>query len=165
MLGWKDLLWALGICVVLTGFFQWRPAYNARELIERDARDAFLEAYKGRREVDGDVITPPGKGAHIDASKSMVLRRTMQILADKISWTGNRAEIVARHSVELVAQPPEEDTVDVHITLEKRGNRWVYTLFEVRDGTIQTEFDGSNPWVAALVAAEAEQQETAEDGG
>jgi hypothetical protein len=165
MLGWKDLLWAIGVCAVLTGFFQWMPAYNARELIERDAKDAFLEAYKGRREVDGDVITPHGKGAHIDASKSMVLRRTMQILADKISWTGNRAEIVARHSVELVAQPPEEDTVEVHVTLEKRGSRWVYTLFEVRDGTIQTEFDGTNPWVAALVAAEAEQQEAAEDGG
>lgn len=159
----KDLLWALGICAVLTGYFQWLPAHNAREVVERDARDAFLEAYKGRREIDGDIVAPAGKGTHIDPTKEPIKRRTLQILADKISWTGMRAEIVARHSVEMLASPPIEDSVDVHMTLEKRGSRWVYTLFEVRDGQTQTDFDGTNPWISALVAAEAE-NEASDDG-
>ena len=63
----------------------------------------------------------------------------------------------------MLASPPVEDSVEVHMTLEKQGSRWVYTLFEVRDGQTQTDFDGTNPWISALVAAEAE-NEASDDG-
>lgn len=156
MLGLRDVVWSVVICGALTLMFQCRPAWSARSTVERDAFDGFLAAYKGHRDIDGDVIAPKGQGAYVDPLASEVSRRSFEITAERISWTGGKAELVARHSVELVASPPATDTVEVHVTLERRGNRWAYTSFEVRDGPAITDLDSDNPWIRALAKGSAE---------
>ena len=148
MFGARDVVWSVVICAAMTLLFQCRPAWNARRAVERDAYDAFLEAYKGQRELDGDVIAPAGGGVHIDPLASPVTHRRFEILADRVSWAGNKAELVALHVVELAAEPAS--TVEAHVKLEKRGSRWVYTQFEVRDRGPIDDLESDNPWMDAL---------------
>ena len=146
------MVWSALICAALTLLFQCRPQWNARRTLERDARDAFLETYKGHRDLAGEVVAPAGKGVHVDAMASPVTHRRFEIIADRLSWAGNKAELVALHVVELAGEP--EARVEAHVKLEKRGGRWVYTLFEVRGGPSITELDIGNPWLRVLGPAE-----------
>lgn len=149
MFGVRDVVWSVLICAVMTVFFQCRPAWSARRALERDAREAFLEAYKGRRELDGDVIAPDGQlGVRVDPLGAVVTHRRFEILADRVSWAGNKAELVALHVVELAAEPTS--TVEAHVKLEKRAGRWVYTHFEVRDLGPLAQLGFGNPWLHAL---------------
>ena len=148
MFGARDVVWSVLICTLLTVFFQCRPVWNARRTLERDAREAFLEAYKGHRELDGDVIAPAGHGVQSDPLASVITHRRFEIIADRVSWAGNKAELVALHVVELAGDPTE--TVEAHVKLEKRGSRWTYTHFEVRDVGLIPEPGIGNPWLRAL---------------
>jgi len=148
MLGFRDLVWSALICAALTLMFQCRPAWNARRALERDARDAFLETYKGHRDLGGEVIAPAGKGVHIQPMASPITHRHFAITAERLSWSGSKAELIAVHEVELAGEPAS--TIEAHVKLEKRGSRWVYTLFEVRDGPALGELDIGNPWLRAL---------------
>ena len=149
MFGVRDLVWSVLICVVMTAFFQCRPVWSARRTLERDAREAFLQAYKGRRELDGTVIAPDGQpGVPLDALAAAVTHRRFEILADRVSWAGNKAELVALHVVELAAE--KTSTVEAYVKLEKRAGRWVYTHFEVRDLGPLAQPGFGNPWLHAL---------------
>jgi hypothetical protein len=148
MFGARDLVWSALICAALTLLFQCRPQYSARRMLERDARDAFLEAYKGRRDLTGEVVSPAGQGVHVDPMAGPITHRRFEILADRLSWAGNKAELVALHVVEVVGEPPAR--VEAHVKLEKRGSRWVYTQFAVRDGPSFAALDMGNPWLIAL---------------
>jgi hypothetical protein len=149
MFGARDVVWSVLICAVMTVLFQCRPVWNARRTLERDAREAFLEAYKGRRELDGDVIAPDGhRGVQLDPMAAPVTHRRFEILADRVSWAGTKAELVALHVVELGAEDTEK--VEAHVKLEKRGSRWVYTHFDVRDVGPLGDPGSGNPWLRAL---------------
>jgi hypothetical protein len=162
MLGARDLVWSALICAALTLMLQCRPQWNARRALERDAHDAFLETYKGHRNLAGEVIAPAGEGVHSDPMASPVTHRRFEITADRLSWSGTKAELVALHVVELGGEPASR--VEAHVKLEKRGSRWVYTLFEVRDGPAVDELDIGNPWLRALQPAVGEDEADGEDG-
>jgi hypothetical protein len=169
MLGVRDLAWSALICAALTLLVQCRPAWSARRTVERDARDAFFEAYEGHRTLGGEVIAPTGKnGVRSDPLASPVTYRRFEITADRLSWGGNKAELVARHVVELGGEPAS--TIEAHVKLEKRGRRWMYTLFEVRNGAALDELDSGNPWLRVLQPegsddGEEEYEEDAENEG
>lgn len=152
MFGARDVVWSLLICAALTLLVQCRPAWSARRFIERESSAGFQEAYAGRRFVHGEVISAPGKGAHLDPMAPLVTTRQLHIEAERMSWKGDRAEFVVRHAIALQGLTSAGDDVsqDIHVQIERQGPRWVYTLFEVRGrGPLDAPNDG-NPWARAL---------------
>ena len=152
MLGARDVVWSIAICAALTLLAQCRPAWSARRFIERESQAGFQEAYAGRRLLSGEVITAEGKGVHLDTTAPMVTFRRLDITAERMSWTGDKAEFVVRHAISVTSADPqgEDASQDIHVQIEKQGSRWVYTLFEVRGRGSIADPNTGNPWARAL---------------
>jgi hypothetical protein len=146
MFGARDVVWSILICAALTLVTQCRPEFSARTFLERESQAAFDQAYAGRRFIDGEIIAGGG-GAHVDPMAPAVLSRRFEIKAAQLNWTGDRAEFVVRHSIQLVGSDASQD---IHLRLEKHGARWVYTLFEVRGRSPLADPDRENPFARAL---------------
>jgi hypothetical protein len=152
MFGARDVVWSLAICAALTLLVQCRPAWSARRFIERESKAGFQEVYAGRRFINGEVITAPGAGAHVDPLAPMVVQRRLDITAERISWTGDKAEYVVRHAIAVQGATAQGDDAsqDIHVQIEKQGARWVYTRFEVRGVGAIADPNQGNPWARAL---------------
>jgi hypothetical protein len=152
MLGTRDVVWSLLICAALTLLTQCRPAWSARRFIERESRTGFELAYAGRRFVSGEIISAGGQGTHIDPLAPMVTLRRLEITAERLSWTGDKAEFVVRHAITVQGADPQGDDAsqEIHVRIEKQGSGWVYTLFEVRDRGSIADPNTGNPWARAL---------------
>ena len=117
-------------------------------LVEREAEVGFQEAYAGHRWLrSGDIITPPGGGVHVDPMAAPVTMRRLEITAEAVGWSGNKAEFVARHLLDLGG---EDATQEVHVKIEKRLGSWSYTSFIVRGRGEIAEPNAGNPWTRAL---------------
>jgi hypothetical protein len=156
MFGARDVVWSLAICAALTLLVQCRPVWSARRFIERESTNGFREAYAGRRYLSGEVIVPQSGGAHLDPMAPMVLLRRLEISAERTSWTGDKAEFVVRHLIQLQGVDPAGDDAsqEIHVQIEKRGGSWFYTLFEVRGRGTVADPNERNPWAVALEAAD-----------
>ena len=147
MLGARDVVWSIGICAALLVYTQWRPNFSARTFLERESQTAFERVYAGHRTLDGNVIGDASGGTHVDPMAPAVLSRRLEIKASQLNWTGDRGEFVLHHATHLVGGDASQD---IHLRLEKRGSRWVYTLFQVRGRDPMTEPDRENPFIRAL---------------
>jgi len=162
----RDIVWSVLVCVALTGALQLLPAWSAHSQVERDALEGFVQAYAGYRYLSGDVITPRDRGVQVDPLRPPVVRRRLDITAEKINWSGNKVELIAYHMIELADGSPgnADASQEVHVRLERRGSHWVYTLFDVRSGPSLEVLGGGNPWAQALIAAQAQADEQRDDG-
>jgi hypothetical protein len=149
---WRDAVWAVLVCFAITFMVQCRPAWEARRFIQRESQEGFYEAYSGHRFVSGEVISSGG-GVHADPMASTVSDRRLVIQAERIGWTGNKAEFVVRHRIELADGDGIAASQDVHVQIKRDGKSWVYTLFEVRGRGPLHEPNAGNPWARALNAA------------
>ncbi len=147
MLGARDVVWSIGICATLLVYTQWRPNVSARSFLERESQAAFERAYAGHRYIDGDIVGAGEGGMQVDPMAPAVLSRRFEITASQLDWTGDRAEFVVRHAVHLAGS---DATQDIHLRLEKRGARWIYTRFQVRGHTALADPDRENPFLRAL---------------
>jgi len=152
MFGARDAVWSLAICAALTLLVQCRPMWSARRFIERESKAGFRQAYAGHRFLDGEVITGPKGGAHLDPTAPMVTLRRLEVTAERTSWTGKKAEFVVRHLIQLQGLDPagNDASQEIHVQIEKRGGGWVYTLFQVRGRGAIPEPNARNPWAFAL---------------
>jgi hypothetical protein len=146
---WRDAVWAVLVCFALTFMVQCRPAWEARRFIQRESQDGFYQAYSGHRYISGEVISI-ANAAHVDPMASTVADRRLLIQAERIGWTGNKAEFVVRHRIELAGGDSTEASQDVHVQIKRDGKSWVYTVFEVRGRGLLHEPNSGNPWARAL---------------
>lgn len=153
MFGARDVGWALGLWLALVVLVQCRAGRSAESAVERDAEQGFLQAYEGSRFITGELVTP-GNGGYADPLKPMIDTRRFEILAERQSLTGRSIELVARHVIKLANGTPagEDASQEVHAKLERQGSKWVYTLFETRDGQLLQPPGEGNPWARALLA-------------
>jgi hypothetical protein len=152
MFGTRDVVWSLAICAALTLLMQCRPAWSARRFIERESKAGFEQAYAGQRFASGEIISAAGKGVHIDPLAPMVTLRRLEITAERLSWTGDKAEFVVRHAIAVEGADPQGDDAsqEIHVRIEKQGSGWTYTLFEVRGRGSIADPNTGNPWARAL---------------
>jgi hypothetical protein len=148
MFGVRDAVWSIVICALVTVFVQCRPAWSARRFLTREADAGFDEAFAGYRFVNGHVITPAGRGVHSDALTPRVTFRRLEIKAERVAWNGSNAEFVVRYMIEVDGD--SSPTREVHVQVERRGPRWVYTRFDVRGMGDLVDPNGSSPWKRAL---------------
>lgn len=147
MLGTRDVVWSIGICAALLVLTQWRPSFSARTFLERESQEAFERVYAGHRTLDGNIIGDGKGGTHVDPMAPAVLSRSLEIQASQMNWTGSSGEFVVRHAIHLAGGDASQD---IHVRLEKRRSRWVYTHFQVRGRDALTELDRENPFIRAL---------------
>jgi hypothetical protein len=147
MLGTRDVVWSIAICAALLVYTQWRPSFSARTFLEHESQEAFERVYAGYRKVDGNIIGDGKGGAHVDPMAPAVLSRRLEIQASQLNWTGSSGEFVVHHAIHLANGDASQD---IHVRLEKRGSRWVYTHFQVRGRDALAEPDRENPFVRAL---------------
>jgi hypothetical protein len=147
---WRDAVWAVLVCFAITFMVQCRPAWEARRFIQRESQEGFYQAYSGHRYVSGEVIGSGSAGVRVDPMASTVSDRRLVIQAERIGWTGNKAEFVVRHRVELADGDSIAASQDVHVQIKREGKSWVYTLFEVRGRGPLNEPNAGNPWARAL---------------
>lgn len=138
------------VCFALTFLVQCKPAWEARRFIQRESQDGFYQAYAGHRFISGEVIAPGSGGVRVDPMASTVSDRRLVIQAERIGWTGNKAEFVVRHRIELADGDSSAASQDVHVQIKRDGKSWVYTLFEVRGRGPLNEPNTGNPWARAL---------------
>jgi hypothetical protein len=148
----RDVIWSSAICAALTLLLQCRPAWSARRFIERESKAGFAEAYQGHRVLGGEVIVQNGSGTRFDPLAPMVTARRLEITAERTSWTGDKAEFVVRHVIELqgFTSAGSDASQEIHVRIEKRGARWQYTLFQVRDRGPLPDPNARNPWAVTL---------------
>ena len=152
MFGVRDAVWSILVCAALTLMLQCRPAWSAQHFIEREAKAGFLEAYAGHRFLNGEVIAPEGQGAQVDPMAAAVVSQRMEITAERMAFSGNKAEFVVRYLIQLdgLGAAGNEASREIHVQLKKQGGLWVYSLFEIRGrGQLQNPNSG-NPWARAL---------------
>ena len=143
--GKRDFVWSLVLCGALLFVFHYRPLWSAHHLLRTDSEDAFREAYSGRRWVGGEIIAPRGQsGGIIDPAAALVRSQKLDVVAEEMSWTGTRAQLVVRHRVEIDTGRAKETTA--YVRLERREGRWQYAHFEVRgQAPLETPITG-NPF-------------------
>jgi hypothetical protein len=146
VLGVRDLVWAVGICMALTWVVQWRPSWSARRFIERESRAGFETAFAGHRFANGEIVTSNGS-AQTDPTVPAITFYRLEVDAEELNWNGSRAEFVVRHRIELEGRDASQD---VHLRLEKRGSQWNYTHFEVRGHPPLEDPSADNPWSRTL---------------
>lgn len=154
MFGVRDLVWSALVCGVLTYFVQCRPVLSAQRFVERECDAGFEQAFAGYRYANGEVITANG-GAQVDPMAPPVVLRRLEVEARESSWNGDRAEFVLRHQLQLgaVGGGGTDASQEIHLRVERRAARWVYTLFEVRGQPPLADPAQGNPFARALAGA------------
>lgn len=156
MFGVRDLVWSAIICGVLSYFVQCRPAMSARRFVERECDAAFEQAYAGHRYLNGEIVG--SGGGYVDPMAPAVVLRRLEIEAQEGSWNGKRAEFVVRHLVQLGGTGADgtDASHDIHLRLERRDARWVYTLFQVRGQPPLDDPGEGNPFARAFSSTSAQ---------
>jgi len=150
--GVRDAVWSIAICAVLTLLLQCKPAWSARRFIEREAKAGFLEAYAGHRYLNGEVIAPEGQGVQMDPMAATVISQRFEIAAERTAFSGNKAEFVVRHLIQLdgLGHTGSDASREVHVQIKKQGAIWVYTRFAIRGRGELHNPNAGNPWARAL---------------
>jgi len=153
--GARDLVWAALICLGLNYYLHTRPLGQARKFVEKEAVEGFRRAFAGHNLISGEVITPQaGTRTLDDKTLSRVQVRRLNVKAEQLAWDGKHAEFVVHHLVKIEDGTTEGRDVghQVHVALEKDGDGWQYSTFQVLGEAMPGDTSG-NPWAAALATA------------
>jgi hypothetical protein len=89
---------------------------------------------------------------HVDPLAATVVSRRLEFVADRTGFSGNKAEFVVRHVIQLDGLGPtgHDPSQEVHVEIKKQGASWVYSLFEIRGRGELPNPNSGNPWARAL---------------
>lgn len=144
--GVRDLVYALLVCALLIVALDCRPSRSARSWIEREAEAGFVAAYAGHRWA-ADNSSIGGDRATGGAGLPRVQAQQLEILGQRMNWSGSRGRFVVRHVVEL-EEDEDDASRELYVEIERRDGQWRYTRAELRgEGPLATS---RNPFQQAL---------------
>ncbi len=152
MVGVRDVVWGISLGVVGVLLFQSYPLLRAEQFVQKDAKLAFLEAFQGRRMIDGTLVQLPAGGAvPVDPMAQPIDFVNLNIVAEHTTWNGGETQLVLHHVLSFDRMRPDTNRVlDVYVKLMMDGAHFRYEHFQVRGQPPLPLPIGGNPWLPLL---------------
>jgi hypothetical protein len=148
----RDAVWSIAICLALNFIYHYRPLWSARSFVKAHAAEGFESAYAGYRYAFSDELVSPGGRNLDDRLRPRIRTRRVNIRAEDMSWSGDRAEFVVQYKLALEDGSPDGEDIseEMHLVLEREDGRWRYVHFEQRELGPLADPNQGNPWARAL---------------